>query len=367
MRFGREWAFEKSLIQGDFFEQGDRQDLEKSVERDLQGEALLDDGDQHVHRHGDPDLRLHRVLGRSEKRLDAQVLLDPLEEQLHPPAVAVQVRHGEGGHGEVVGQEVERPTRFRVPVLHPPQGLGILVPCLRAHQHDGLVAEQARGLVDGLRVPATELGVGLGAGHEERARRVDGVQPREVQVGPVHDVEGARPRDQQVQDLHIALPGVRDVDERGDAAAQVQQRVQLDAGLRGSEQRPGEDGHAQVDGGRVQRVHGVVALQPQVLSGVQGAGPRDQPLRELGVDAPVPALVGVREGGAPHRRADAHVVQLGRLRRQAGLDVAQALPAGQLRERRQPGTAPRRTASAPRGSPRSAPQGGGRSSTAESP
>ena len=341
--------------------------MEKSVERDLQGEALLDDGDQHVHRHGDPDLRLHRVLGRSEKRLDAQVLLDPLEEQLHPPAVAVQVRHGEGGHGEVVGQEVERPTRFRVPVLHPPQGLGILVPCLRAHQHDGLVAEQARGLVDGLRVPATELGVGLGAGHEERARRVDGVQPREVQVGPVHDVEGARPRDQQVQDLHIALPGVRDVDERGDAAAQVQQRVQLDAGLRGSEQRPGEDGHAQVDGGRVQRVHGVVALQPQVLSGVQGAGPRDQPLRELGVDAPVPALVGVREGGAPHRRADAHVVQLGRLRRQAGLDVAQALPAGQLRERRQPGTAPRRTASATRGSPRSAPQGGGRSSTAESP
>ena len=73
MRLGREWAVEKPLIQLGFFEQGDRQDLEKSVERDLQAEALLDDGDEHVDR-----------------------------------------------HGEVVGQEDEHPAGFRVPVLHPP-------------------------------------------------------------------------------------------------------------------------------------------------------------------------------------------------------------------------------------------------------
>ena len=42
---------------------------------------------------------------------------------------------------------------------------------------------------------------------------------------------------------------------------------------------------------------------------------------------------GVRQGGAPGGRADARVVELGRLRRQAGLDVAEAFPVGQLGER----------------------------------
>jgi hypothetical protein len=46
--------------------------------------ALFDDGDQHVGRHGDPDLRLHRVLAGAEEGLDAQVLLDPFEEQFDP-------------------------------------------------------------------------------------------------------------------------------------------------------------------------------------------------------------------------------------------------------------------------------------------
>jgi hypothetical protein len=42
-------------------------------------------------------LRLHRVLGEAEERLDAQVLLDPLEEQLDLPAAAVEIGDGAGG------------------------------------------------------------------------------------------------------------------------------------------------------------------------------------------------------------------------------------------------------------------------------
>ena len=61
MRFGREWAVEKSLIQLRFFERGDRQSLEQSVGRDVQAEVLFDYGDERVNRQGDPDLRLHCV------------------------------------------------------------------------------------------------------------------------------------------------------------------------------------------------------------------------------------------------------------------------------------------------------------------
>ena len=44
-------------------------------------QAFLDDGDEDVDGHGDPDLRLHCVLGCAEERLDAKVLFDPFEKQ----------------------------------------------------------------------------------------------------------------------------------------------------------------------------------------------------------------------------------------------------------------------------------------------
>jgi len=44
-------------------------------------QAFLNNGDQHVSANGNPDLRLHGILAGAQKRLDAQVLLDPLEER----------------------------------------------------------------------------------------------------------------------------------------------------------------------------------------------------------------------------------------------------------------------------------------------
>ena len=41
--------------------------------------SLLYDGNQDVRADCDPDLRLHRILAGAKKRLDTQVLLDPLE------------------------------------------------------------------------------------------------------------------------------------------------------------------------------------------------------------------------------------------------------------------------------------------------
>lgn len=62
-----------------FLEQGKRKDLEQSVERGVEVETLLDDGDEDVDRDCNPDLRLHRVLRGAIESFDAQMLLDPLE------------------------------------------------------------------------------------------------------------------------------------------------------------------------------------------------------------------------------------------------------------------------------------------------
>ena len=75
---------------------------------------LLDDGNGHVSGLGVPDLRLYRVLARAQKTFDAQVLLDPLEEQLDLPAILVQGGNGQRWQTGVVGQEHQRLARLEV-------------------------------------------------------------------------------------------------------------------------------------------------------------------------------------------------------------------------------------------------------------
>ena len=71
-------------------------------------QAFLRDGDQQVSRYGNPYLRLHRVLAGAKEHLDAEVLLDLFEEQLHLPALAVKIGNQLGLQTEVVGQK-QRP------------------------------------------------------------------------------------------------------------------------------------------------------------------------------------------------------------------------------------------------------------------
>ena len=69
---------------------------------------LSDNGDQHIGGHRAPDLRLHCVLAGAQKTLDAQMLLDPFEEQLDLPTVLVKGGDHQGRQGRVVGQKHPR-------------------------------------------------------------------------------------------------------------------------------------------------------------------------------------------------------------------------------------------------------------------
>ena len=109
------------------------------------------------------------------------------------------------------------------------------------------------------------------------------------------------------------------------------------AALVDAEMRPRKHRQAQIDGRRVQRVDGVRQIQPEVLAGIQlSCAWAISRCAKVGVDAPVARLVGIGQRRAPNRLAKAHVIELGRLRRQTGLDVAQALAVGQLGEGHHP-------------------------------
>ena len=108
--------------------------------------------------------------------------------------------------------------------------------------------------------------------------------------------------------------------------------VQLDGCLGGSKRCPVEQAQTQIDGAGVQCIDGVVQLDTERIARVELARATDQQGGEIRPDVPVARLVRVGQRGAFDRRAKTHRVQLGRIGRQAGLYVAQALAPGQLRE-----------------------------------
>ena len=108
----------------------------------------------------------------------------------------------------------------------------------------------------------------------------------------------------------------------GDRATQIEQGVHLDGSLLGSEPGPREHRQAEVDGGGVQGIHGVVEIETERLVGVHGARDVNENLSEVGEDAPVVRLVGVGQRGARDHAAEAHVIKLSLLsteRKQASM------------------------------------------------
>ena len=123
---------------------------------------------------------------------------------------------------------------------------------------------------------------------------------------------------------------VADMNEGGDVAAQIQQRMEFDGGLGLAEVGPGEHRKTQVYGGGVERVHGFVELDAEILVAVQTAGHVNQRLSEVGINAPVADLVGVGQGVSGDLGSNPDMIELALLGTQARLDVAQAFAIGEL-------------------------------------
>ena len=101
------WDVVKQLIEWCFFKECETENLQNCVERRRHVQALFDDGDEHVDGDRDPDLGFDGIFRGAEKSLDAQVLLDPFEKQLHLPAALVELCNGQRRQIEIVGEKGE--------------------------------------------------------------------------------------------------------------------------------------------------------------------------------------------------------------------------------------------------------------------
>jgi hypothetical protein len=132
--------------------------------------------------------------------------------------------------------------------------------------------------------------------------------------------------------VHLA---VADVNEAGNAAAQIQQGVQLDRRFGGAKRCPRKQRQAKIDGGGVQRIDGrfepAQQMAAEFVACVQRCGGADQVLSQFGKDLPRACGIGVGQGVARDTLAtQAHVIPLRALQAQIELDTAQRVAPREL-------------------------------------
>ena len=296
-------------------------------------QTFFQNGDEQINGDGGPDLRAHRVGRGAVKGFDAQMLLDPFEEEFDLPAAPIQFGDGQCWHGEVVGQKDQRLAGFWIAIADAAHGDGIIVLGVQPGEHHGLVETQAGVFVHGTGVTAGAAEVLFGAGDEESTALVEAMPAGEVEVAAIHDVERAGFPDELVEDIDVMHTARGDNDDGGKVALESQQGVEFDGGLVLPKRGPRKQRETQVNGGGVQRIGGGLEFKTERFIGVKRGGLPDEDVGEIGKDAPVAIFIGIGQSAAGGVLADAGVVEFRAEGRQAGFDVAQTFAPDQLGKR----------------------------------
>ena len=295
-------------------------------------QTFFQNGDEQINGDGGPDLDAHGVWASAIKGFDAQMLLEPFEEQFDLPAAPIEVGDGQRRHGEVVGQEDQHLAGDGIAIADAAQRVGIIVLGSRAGHHDGLVERQAGGFVHGPGVTPGTTEVLPGAGDEESPALMQPMPPGEVEVAAIHDVERASFPDQLVEDVDVMNTACRDNDDGGKVALEGQQGVEFNGGLVPPKRGPWKQRETQVNGGGVQRIGRSLEFEAEWFLGVECGGLLDEDVGEVGKDAPVAFFVGLGQRAAGGGLANPGVIEFRAEGRQTGFDVAQTFAPRRLRE-----------------------------------
>ena len=137
-------------------------------------ESLFQDSDQEINADSDPDLGFDGVGRCSVKGFDSQMLLDPAEEELHLPALLVNIGDCYGGNGKNIGQVDKTLLGVQVHVGHPAQSLRVGSSGFFVCENNPLIGTKSQRFVHFLRIEAAAPKIALGANHEESGKEIQG-------------------------------------------------------------------------------------------------------------------------------------------------------------------------------------------------
>ena len=233
-------------------EQGAAQDAHDLEHGSVQMQVVLNDGDEAIRDNGNMDLYSYGILGVAPEPFDTQMLLDPFEEQLHLPAVAVKQPDILGLEIEVVGVVNKRPTEVSDVENDAPELCRVVVSVPFACESDGLVQQHTICPVKESLPEQHFVGrLPFLSRDEERAGLLDSEKPCKVEITLVEHIAGKRFVCDTVHELGVVDIGVRDAVENRNLRNDVNLCVNFDAGLCAAKVCPMEKRHAEVNGGGI--------------------------------------------------------------------------------------------------------------------
>lgn len=199
-------------------------------------------------------------------------------------------------------------------------------------EDDNLIALDAGGFVDRLGVEACSAEVSFCPSDKECRRSVDLVEAGKIQIATIHDIDGPQLDDQLVEDIDIVNLPRGDDHHRRNVPVQIQKGMEFDCTLAFPELGPREKCQTEVDGSRIQGIDRLIQFDTEGIGGVKFSGFRNKDLSEVGINPPVPGLIGVGKGIAGDLPPDAQVIKSGLGCPQAVLDISQAFAISELGE-----------------------------------
>ena len=201
---------------------------------------------------------------------------------------------------------------------------------IETFQNDNLIGLNPGGFVDRSRIEAPEPEVAFGAGDKEGRGLMGRIKPFEIQIPPIDNIESSRFEDQLIEDIDVVNFAVSNNDKGGNTSSEIQKSVQLHSAFVNSEFGPREKRQTQIDGSRVQSVGGLIQLDAKGVVGIKPTSLGNENLGKVGIDPPIPDLIGMSQSVAGDVASKAHMVELPLSRTEACFDVSEAFPIGEL-------------------------------------
>jgi len=293
--------------------------------------TLIETGHHEVNADRYPDLGAHGVLAGAVKSFDAEVLLDPFEEQLDFPTAFVDDRDSDGWQVEVVGQEDQPFSSIRIDEADTSERLRIIPFSFCSAQTNGLVASESGRLVHRTGFEHVEPSVLFAADDEICVGLFDAEQAFKIEVSPIEHIDASRFEKDLVEEVHVMHGSLGNAHEYGDGTGQIDLGVQFDGSLGCSESGPRKQRKTKINGGGIHGVDHLLEIQSIGVVSIQSTGLADKHLSKCFIDPPVSMLVSVGEIGTGDITTNPHRIKVGTTSK-TGLDIAQTFTKGDLRE-----------------------------------
>ena len=291
---------------------------------------LFGNDKQQVVTHGNPDLCVDRIARCSIERFDAQMSFYEFEERLHIPSFAVKFSDGKCGEAKVICDKSINIICCIIFINDHAYPLWIIGGCPWAGKHDVLVADKAGCLVNRSFLNHFKFHVALSPGDKECMLPVEQfVEPLEINVSFIHQVIGKGFYWQIIHCLAVMNLAFREMDECGNAAPKVKQRVHFDGTFPMMEIRPWTKFKAEFYRATVKRIDHLINVKTVIVFVIKFSRFFDEILCKVMVNAPVFFLIHFTKGGTWNER-ESGMVKLSLKRSQSSFIGTQTLLRGQL-------------------------------------